>query len=86
MVSAQQVPAQQTELVSYQQTSSSVTTQGFLDVISIIPTMMILFFFVLMMGLMRDITREPGNAKEIVVKAVEVGKEVVGVVRGVKKE
>jgi len=81
MVSAQQVSEQQTELVPYQQTSSSVATQGFLDVISIIPTMMIMFFMIMMMGLMRDVAREPGKAKEIVVKAVEVGKEVVGAIR-----
>jgi len=79
MVKAQQVTGQQTEIVPYQEalTPQEITTQGFLDMMSIIPTIMILFFFMLMMGLMRDIVREPGKAKEIVVKAIEVGKEVV---------
>lgn len=79
MVKAQQVTGQQTEIVPYQEalTPQEITTQGFLEMMSIIPTIMILFFFMLMMGLMRDIAREPGKAKEIVVKAVEVGKEVV---------
>jgi len=79
MVKAQQVTGQQTEIVPYQEalTPQEITTQGFLDMMSIIPTIMILFFFMLMMGLMRDIVVEPGKAKEIVVKAVEVGKEVV---------
>lgn len=59
-----------------------VTTQGFLEMMSIIPTMFIMFFFMMMMGLMRDIVKEPGAAKEIVVRGVEVGKEVVGGVAG----
>lgn len=79
MVKAQQVVPQQTDIVPYQE--SSVTTQGFLDMMSIIPMVFIMLFFMLMMGLMRDIAVEPGKAKEIVVKAVEVGKEVVGAVR-----
>lgn len=90
MVKAQQVTGQQTEIVPYQEalTPQEITTQSFLELMSIIPMIMILFFFMLMMGLMRDIAREPGKAKEIVVKAIEVGKEVgkevVGVVGAVK--
>lgn len=80
MEGTQQVEAQQVVAVPYQ--TGSVTTQGFLDVISIIPTMFIMFFFMMMMGLMRDIAREPGAAKEIIVtgveKGVEVGKKVLG--------
>lgn len=82
MVKAQQVTGQQTEVVPYQ--GSTVISQGFLDMMAIIPTIMIMFFFMLMMGLMRDIIREPGAAKEIVVKAVEVGKGVVGGIAAVK--
>ncbi len=57
---------------------AGVATQGFLDMMSIVPVMFIMFFFMLMMGLMRDIAREPGAAREIVVKGVEAGKEVAG--------
>lgn len=78
MVNTQQVTGQEAL------TPQEITTQGFLDMMAIIPTIMIMFFFMLMMGLMRDIAREPGKAKEIVVKAVEVGKEVgEKVVRGI---
>jgi hypothetical protein len=45
----------------------------------------IMFFFMLMMGLMRDIAREPGTAKEIIVKGVETGKEVVSGIAGAVK-
>ena len=54
-----------------------VYSAGILDMMSIIPMMFIMFFFMLMMGLMRDITREPGSAKEIIVKGVETGREIV---------
>jgi hypothetical protein len=75
-------------MVEVQQNSTSpqsVTTQGFLDMLSIMPMMFIMFFFVLMMGLMRDITREPGAAKEIVIKGVETGKEVVSGIAGARR-
>ena len=69
MVEAQQVMTQQTEIIPYQ--GSSVTAQGFLDMISIIPTMMIMFFMVMLMGLMRDMM-QPGGAKKVVAKGAEV--------------
>jgi len=74
------IKAQQTSLVPYGQ--RSVTTQGFLDMMSIMPMMMIMFFFMMMMGLMRDVAREPGAAKEIVIKGVETGKEVAKAIAG----
>ena len=72
------------QVVPYQQ-NTSVATQSFLEVMSIIPMIFIMFFFMLMMGLMRDIAREPGTAKELVVKGVETGKEVVSGIAGVVK-
>ncbi len=57
---------------------------GILDMMSIIPMMFIMFFFMLMMGLMRDITREPGSAKEIIVKGVETGREIVSGIAAVR--
>ena len=77
------VMGQQVSVVPYAQ--RSVTTQGFLEMMSIIPMMFIMFFFMLMMGLMRDIAREPGAAKEIIVKGVETGKEVVSGIAGAVK-
>jgi len=49
------------------------------------PMMMIMFFFMLMMGLMRDISREPGAAKGIVVKGAETGKEIVSRIAGARR-
>lgn len=69
MIKAQQIIVQQTEIVPYQ-TPSSVTTQGFLDAISIIPTMMIMFFMIMLMGLMRDMM-QPGGAKKVVSKVAK---------------
>jgi hypothetical protein len=69
MVSAQQVTGQQTEVVPYQ--GGTVITQGFLDMMSIIPTMMIMFFMVMLMGLMRDMM-QPGGAKKVVAKGAEL--------------
>ena len=77
------VKPQQTIVVPYGQ--RSVTTQGFLDIMSILPMMFIMFFFMLMMGLMRDIAREPGKAQELVIKGIETGKEVVSGIAGVVK-
>jgi len=70
MVKAQQVTGQQ---VTGQEalTPQEVTTQGFLDMMSIIPTIMIMFFFMLMMGLMRDMM-QPGGAKRVVEKGAKV--------------
>jgi hypothetical protein len=62
--------------------AASVRSQGFLDMLSLMPSMLFMFIFVLLMGLMRDITREPGAAKKIVVKGLETGKEVIGAVVG----
>ena len=77
------VKPQQTSVVPYGQ--RSVTTQGFLDMMSILPMMFIMFFFMLMMGLMRDIVREPGKAQELIVKGIETGKKVVGGISGAIK-
>jgi hypothetical protein len=55
----------------------AVEPAGFLDMLSMVPMMFMMFFMMLMMGLMRDIAREPGKAEEIVVKGIDVGKEVV---------
>jgi len=49
---------------------SSVTTQGFLDMISIMPMMFIMFFFVMMMGLMRSFVEHPEEARKTVGEAV----------------
>lgn len=78
------IRTRQVEVVPYQE-NSLVTSQGFLDMMSIIPMMFMMFFFMLMMGLMRDIAREPGAAKEIIVKGVETGKEVIGGIAGAVK-
>lgn len=78
------IRTRQVQVVPYQE-SSPVVSQGFLEMMSIIPMMFMMFFFMLMMGLMRDIAREPGSAKEIIVKGVETGKEVVGGIAGVVK-
>ena len=64
------VKAQQAEVVPYQVTPSSVTTQGFLEMVSIIPTLMVLFFFMMMFGLMRDMM-QPGGAKRVVEKGAK---------------
>jgi len=76
MIRAGQVP-----VVPYEE-NSPVRSQGFLDMMSILPMMFIMFFFMLMMGLMRDIAREPGKAQELIVKGVETGKQVVGGITG----
>ena len=78
------VRTRQIQVVPYQG-SSPVTSQGFLDMMSIIPMMFMMFFFMLMMGLMRDIAREPGKAQELIVKGIETGKEVAGGITGVVK-
>jgi len=74
-----------TRQVAPYEENSPVRSQGFLDMLSILPMMFIMFFFMLMMGLMRDIAREPGAAKEIIVKGIETGKEVVGGIVGAVK-
>ena len=79
-VTEQELAAQQVDVVPYQapvSASESTTAQGFLDIVSIIPTMMIMFFMGMMMGLMRDVTQEPGAAKKIIIEGYKVGKEVV---------
>ena len=63
--------------------AATVGSQGFLDMLALVPSMLFIFFFIMLMGLMRDITREPGAAKQIVVKGLETGKEVIGAVRGI---
>jgi hypothetical protein len=68
MVSGQQVTGQQTEVVPYQ--GVTVISQGFLDMMSIIPTIMVMFFFMMMFGLMRDMM-QPGGAKKIVEKGAK---------------
>ena len=78
------IRARQVQVVPYQE-NSLVTSQGFLDMMSILPMMFIMFFFMLMMGLMRDIAREPGKAQELIVKGVETGKEVIGGIAGAIK-
>lgn len=88
MVSAQQVTVevQQAELVPYQQASGSVATQGFLDVISIIPTMMIMFFMITMMGMMKGFTERPEVARKLIGEAVvyipKVGPTIAKIVKG----
>ena len=78
------IRTQNIQVAPYQE-NSLVTSQGFTDMMSILPMMFIMFFFMLMMGLMRDIAREPGKAQELIVKGVETGKEVVsGIARVVK--
>ena len=60
----------------------AVEPTSFLAMLGMIPMMFMMFFMMMMMGLMRDIATEPGKAQEIVVKAVDVGKEVVHGIRG----
>jgi hypothetical protein len=79
MIRAGQVP-----VVPYEE-NSPVRSQSFLEMMSILPMMFIMFFFMLMMGLMRDIAREPGKAQELIVKGVETGKQVVGGISGAIK-
>lgn len=69
----------QAAVVPYGQT---VYPAGFLDMLGMMPMMFMMFFMMLMMGLMRDIATEPGKAEEIVVKAVDVGREVVHGIKG----
>ena len=64
----------------------AVVSGGFIDMMSILPMMFIMFFFMLMMGLMRDIAREPGKAQELIVKGVEAGKEVASGIAGAVKK
>ena len=62
--------------------ATTVKSQGFLDMMALLPMMFVMFLFMMLMGLMRDIAREPGAAKQIVIKTVEAGKEVIGAVVG----
>jgi hypothetical protein len=62
--------------------AAEVRSQGFLDMLTLLPSLIFMFVFILLMGLMRDITREPGTAKKIVVTGLETGKEIVGAVVG----
>lgn len=70
MVKAQQVSVvpQQTDIVPYQE--PSVTTQGFLDMMSIIGAMIPLFIMIMMMSMMRGFIEKPEVARKAIGEAV----------------
>ncbi len=59
------VEPQQTDVIAYSPSAQSVTTQGFLDMLSALPTMMMMFFMMMLMGLMREVM-QPGGAKRVI--------------------
>ena len=63
----QDLEAAQSEIVPYQ---TNVGTQGFLEMMSIVPTMMIMFFMMMMMGMMKDMM-QPGGATGLIAKGAK---------------
>jgi len=91
MIKAQQLTVQQmnvipeqTEVVVYQ--PSTVTSQGFLDMMSIMSSMIPLFIMVMMMSMMRGFIEKPEAVRKAVGEAVTyipvVGPSVGAAIKG----
>ncbi len=76
MVNPQQTTCicpQQSNITPYQTSAQSVGVMQFLDMISILPTMIMMMVMMMMMGMMRDLAR-PGGTK----RAASIGAKTVG--------